>query len=145
MKPMKTIRKNKRKNPETGVALLVAMISLLLITAVGVAMVVASGSESALSGNYRSSSSAYYAAFAGLEEARGRLLPTNPNTLVGVLNSGIPLFGTTMTIAPVSQVAYILNPNIPAGESAGTIMGTYPDNEYDQEFGAGKLAAAVKF
>jgi hypothetical protein len=65
--------------------------------------------------------------------------------LVGVLNSGIPLFGTTMTIAPVSQVAYILNPNIPAGESAGTIMGTYPDNEYDQEFGAGKLAAAVKF
>jgi len=67
---MKTMRNNKRKNSEVGVALLVAMISLLLITAVGVAMIVASGSESALSGNYRSSSSAYYAALAGLEEAR---------------------------------------------------------------------------
>ncbi len=142
---MKTMRKNKRNNSEVGVALLVAMISLLLITAVGVAMIVASGSESALSGNYRSSSSAYYAAIAGLEEGRGRLLPTNPNTLVGVVNSGIPPFGTNMTITPVSQVAYILNPNIAAGEAAGTILGTYPDNQYDQEFGAGKLAAAVKF
>ncbi len=139
---MKTMRKNKRKNPETGVALLVAMISLLLITAVGVAMIVASGSESAVSGNYRSSSSAYYAAIAGLEEGRGRLLPTNPNTLVAVANSGIPAFGTPML---VNQVAYILNPNIPAGESAATILGTYPDNEYDQEFGQGQLGAAVKF
>src|SRR5713101_9636043 len=125
---MKTMRKNKRNNSEVGVALLVA-----------------SGSESALSGNYRSSSSAYYAAIAGLEEGRGRLLPTSPNTLVGVANSGIPPFGTNMTITPVSQVAYILNPNIAAGEAAGTILGTYPDNQYDQEFGAGKLAAAVKY
>src|SRR5260370_33049970 len=145
---MKTMRKNKRKNSEVGVALLVAIISLVLITAVGVAMIVASGSESALSGNYRSSSSAYYAAFAGLEEGRGRLLPTSPNTLVGVLNSGIPAFGTNMTVSPpspVTQVAYILNPNIAAGEAAGTILGTYPDNQYDQEFGQGKLAAAAKF
>ena len=142
---MKTMRKNKGKNSEVGVALLVAMISLLLITAVGVAMIVASGSESALSGNYRSSSSASYAAFAGLEEGRGRLLPTSPDTLVGVLNSGIPAFGTNMTVTPVSQVAYILNPNIAAGEAAGTILATYPDNEYDQEFGGGKLAAAVKY
>jgi hypothetical protein len=139
---MKTMRKNKRKNSEVGVALLVAMISLLLITAVGVAMVVASGSESALSGNYRSSSSTYYAALAGLEEGRGRLLPTSPNTLVGIAGTGIPAFGTPML---VNQVAYILNPNIAAGEAAGTILATYPDNQYDQEFGAGKLAAAVKF
>src|SRR5260370_23755205 len=139
---MKTMRNNKRKNSEVGVALLVAMISLLLISAVGVAMIVASGSESALSGNYRSSSSAYYAALAGLEEARGRLLPTNPNTLVAVANSGIPAFGTPML---VNQVAYILNPNIAAGEAAGTILATYPDNEYDQEFIGGALGAAVKF
>jgi hypothetical protein len=139
---MKTMRKNKRNNSEVGVALLVAMISLLLIVAVGVAMVVASGSESALSGNYRSSSSAYYAAIAGLEEGRGRLLPTSPNTLVAVANSGIPAFGTPML---VNQVSYILNPNIAAGEAAGTILATYPDNQYDQEFGAGQLAAAVKF
>src|SRR5216684_6691181 len=139
---MKTMRKNKRKNSEVGVALLVAMISLLLITAVGVAMIVASASESALSGNYRSSSSAYYAAIAGLEEGRGRLLPTNPNTLVGVANTGIPAFGTPML---VNQVSYILNPNIAAGEAAGTILATYPDNQYDQEFGGGKLAAAVKY
>ena len=139
---MKNFSKNRKNNSESGVALLIALIALLLISGVAVAMIVASGSEGALNGNYRSSSSAYYAAIAGLEEGRGRLLPTNPNTLVAVANSGIPAFGTPMA---ANQVTYILNPNIAAGEAAGAILATYPDNQYDQEFGQGQLGAAVKF
>jgi hypothetical protein len=141
---MKNLRKNLgKKNAESGVALLIALIALLLISGVAVAMIVASGSEGALNGNYRSSSSVYYAALAGLEEGRGRLLPTSPTTIVGVANTGIPAFGTTMT---VNQVSYILNPNTAAGEAKGSIMTTYPDTEYDNsEFGSGKLAAATKF
>lgn len=129
----------KRSNSQNGVALLVAMISLLLISAVAVAMIVASGAESSINGNYRSSSSAYYAALAGLEEGRGRLLPASSNTIVGVSN--IPTFGNVMA---ANQVVYIANPNTAAGEAVSTITTTYPDREYDAEFGAGKLAAAVK-
>ena len=126
----------KRNNSQKGVALLVAMISLLLISGIAVAMIVASGAESSINGNYRSSSSAYYAAIAGLEEGRGRLLPGNPNNVLGV--NGIPTFGNVM---PVKQVTYIVNPNVAAGESVGSVLGTpaYADNEYDIEFGAGKL------
>jgi len=124
---MKNLRKNPKKNSQTGVALLVAMIALLLITGVALAMIVASGSEGALNGNYRSSSSAYYAALAGLEEARGRLLSSHPNAIT-VVN---PVTG----FMAVNTVQYIVNPNVAAGEAAGTILATYPDNEYASEFG----------
>jgi hypothetical protein len=114
------------------------MVSLLLITGVALAMVMASGMESYLNGNYRSSSSAYYAALAGLEEGRGRLLPSNPNTIAGVAGTGIPALNV---ILPVNQVTYILNPNTAAGESAATLMTSYPDAEYNSEFGS---ATAIK-
>jgi hypothetical protein len=135
---MKTTLK-KRSKSQKGVALLVAMISLLLISGIAVAMIVASGAESSINGNYRSSSSANYAAIAGLEEGRGRLLPGSPNTIVGVQN--IPPF---LNVMALNQVAYIGNPNTAAGETLGGILTTFPDNQYDAEFGSGKLAAAAK-
>ena len=128
----------KRSNAQKGVALLVAMITLLLISAVAIAMIVASGAESSINGNYRSTSSAYYAALAGLEEGRGRLLPTSSNTIVGVQN--IPTFGNVMA---ANQVAYIGNPNTANGETLTGITTTYPDKEYDSEFGSGQLAVAL--
>src|SRR5258707_3443532 len=126
----------KRSNAQKGVALLVAMITLLLISGVAVAMIVASGAESSINGNYRSSSSAYYASLAGLEEGRGRLLPGNAYTIVGT--NGIPTFGNVM---PANQVTYIVNPNAAARETKANVLGTpaYADNEYDTEFGPGKL------
>jgi hypothetical protein len=127
---MKNTRK-KNANSEQGVALLVAMISLLLISAVAVAMIVASGTEGALNGNYRSSSSTYYAGLAGLEEARGRMLAGNPNPIV-------------VAFANANQVQYIVNPTVAAGESAANVLTTYPDTEYDKEFGNGQLAASTK-
>src|SRR5882672_8262569 len=136
---MKTTLK-KRSKSQKGVALLVAMISLLLISGIAVAMIVASGAESSINGNYRSSSSAYYASLAGLEEGRGRLLPGSPYTIVG--GNGIPAFNTVAM--PVNQVTYIANPDTVAGETLTTVLNTYPDNQYDLEFGGGKLAAAAK-
>ncbi len=53
--------------------MLIAIFILLLIGAVAIALVVSSGTESALAGNYRSSTTVYYAAVAGLEEVRARL------------------------------------------------------------------------
>jgi hypothetical protein len=123
---MKNLSKNRKMNSESGVALLIALIALLLISGAAVAMIVASGSEGALNGNYRSSSSAYYAALAGLEEGRGRLLPTNPNLIV---------VNNAQGYMPVGSAQYIANPNAAAGESTATILTPYPDNQYNAEFG----------
>jgi hypothetical protein len=129
------------KNKEAGVALLLSIFVLLAISVVGIAMILASGTESALAGNYRASTSAYYAATAGLEEARSRLLPKNPKYFDTTAPTFMPALGTTLA---ANQVRYILNPNggeVVAPLALGT-PATYPDNEYAQEFPANPLVAA---
>ena len=130
---MKTPHRSRRKQSESGIALLIAIFALMLISVVAITLIGASGSESSLAGNYRSSTSAYYAGFAGLEEGRGRVLPSNPN-----------YFDPTAGLQPlpVGTLSYIVNPA--PGESAATILTSYPDTEYDREFGAGSYAAATK-
>ena len=111
---------------ERGSALLIAIFALLLISVVAIALIVTSGTDTALARNYRTSTNAYYAALAGVEEARGRLLSTNPNF--------IPLPASPM---PLTQVVYIINPaggEVVAPDDTANPT-TYPDTQYRQEFG----------
>jgi len=112
------------------------MFAVLLVSLAAISLIVSAGTESALAGNYRSSASAYYAASAGLEEARGRLLPKNPDFFDNTFANFIPTTGTPLLA--VGQVRYITNP-----VAAENVLTVYPDIEYDQEFGAGSLAAAA--
>jgi hypothetical protein len=123
---MKGHRQYIESRRERGVALLIAIFALLLVSVVAIALIVSSGTDSALASNYRTSASAYYAALAGIEEARGRLLAANANP--------IPLPASPM---PLTQVVYIINPlngETVAPENTSN-PATYPDNEYKQEFG----------
>lgn len=120
---------------ESGVALLIAIFVLMLISVVAISLIVASGGESALAGNYRSSASAYLAGTAGLEEARGRLLPKNADYFDNTTANFIPTAGPLN----VGQVRYVLNPG--PGETLTGLLGTYPDTEYATEFGAAPVAA----
>jgi len=132
---MKSRRKLAKAARETGSALLIAIFALMLISVVGLALVVSSGTDSALAGNYRNSTGAYYAAVAGLEEARGRLLWKNPD-FINKTNAysslfagqGIPSFGVT-------DVVYIINPA--GGETVDPTNGTnpYADTQYGPEMG----------
>jgi hypothetical protein len=122
---MKNTRAKRHRNSEAGVALLIAIFVLLLISVVAISLIVASGTESTLNGNYRSSSSAYYAALSGLEEARGRLLPSNVNYFNNTVAGFIPA-GTML----VGQVRYVTNP-----VNGENVLAAYPDNQYGMEFG----------
>lgn len=128
-------RPNRFRASESGVALLISIFVLLLICVVAIALIVASGTESALAGNYRSATGVYYAALAGLEEGRGRLLPRNPDYYPNTAPSFLPAPGTPLAIG---QVRYIINP-----VGSENVLTTYPDTEYDKEFGSGALAAAT--
>src|ERR1700675_1081373 len=123
------------RKQEAGVALLLSIFVLLAISVVAIAMIIASGTESALAGNYRTSTSAYYAATGGLEEARSRMLPKNPNYFDTTVPTFFPALGTPLA---VGQVRYILNPAV--GEVVAPLTpgnpATYPNSEYGLEFGA---------
>jgi hypothetical protein len=132
---MKTLPYLPLRRSQAGVALLISIFVLMLISVIALSLILASGTETALAGNYRSSSSVYYAALAGLEEGRGRLLPRNPNPLP------VP------APFPLNQVLYILNPapgeNVTPTAPAGSAG--YPDTEYSKEFPAGLGGATVSF
>src|SRR5574340_308488 len=100
------VRKTGKKN-ERGVALLISIFVLMLISVVAVALIVTAGSETSLASNYRGSTSAYYAGLAGLEEVRGRLVPRSPNYFDITAPNFVPVPQTAM---PVDQVRYVLNP-----------------------------------
>jgi hypothetical protein len=119
------------KTGEKGIALLISIFILLLISVVAIALVISSGTERAIAGNYRSSTGVYYAALAGLEEVRSRLLPKNPayfgNTSPGFLPTPpIPL--------AVGTPVYVLNPLATENVAPWDSTSTYPDTEYNQEF-----------
>jgi Tfp pilus assembly protein PilX len=125
----RTIRKRQR---EAGIALLIAIFVLLLIGVVAIALVVSSGTESALAGNYRSSTGVYYAAVAGLEEVRARLRPNSPNYF-GTTDPGfLPPAGSPLSLcAPV----YVINPVGGVAVTPWDAANAYHDNEFGQELG----------
>jgi hypothetical protein len=127
--------RNRRR--EAGIALLISIFILLLISIVAIALIVASGTESSLAGNYRSATGVYYAALAGLEEARGRLLPKNSNSFANTAPSFLPAPGTPFAIG---NAYYVVNPS--PTETAASILTTYLDSEYATEFGAGPASTA---
>lgn len=128
----------RHKSSESGVALLIAIFVLMLISVVAISLIVASGGESSLAGNYRSSASAYLAGAAGLEEARGRLLGSNSDYFNNTVANYIPAAGPLL----LGQVRYIVNPA--QGENAATLLAAYPDTEYATEFGAAPIAGNVQ-
>lgn len=106
----------------------------MLISVVAIALIVSSGTESALTGNYRSSTAVYYAALAGVEEARSRLRPSDPNAFRN-LNPGtfLPAPGTDL---PACNPVYILNPAQGEVVTPWDSSNPYYDTQYNQEFNA---------
>jgi hypothetical protein len=124
-------RRIRSSKSEAGIALLISIFVLLLISVVAIALIVSSGTESALAGNYRSSTDVYYAAMAGLEEARARLRPQGPisfkNTDAGFLTAA----GNPMS--PCSPI-YVVNPLGGEAVTPWDTNSTYGDKEFNQEF-----------
>ncbi len=130
----------RERRRENGIALLISIFILLLISVVAIALIVSSGTESALAGNYRSATGVYYAALAGLEEARGRLLAKNPNAFKITNPTGfLPASGIPLNIG---DAYYVINP-VP-GETVApwdvATITTYPDIEFGVEFASSGYA-----
>jgi len=80
---------------QRGVALIMALMLLLLLTALAAALVFVANLETSVNANYRREQVLYFAGKAGIEEARDRLMATNPNTLI--------VTGTVPTCTPAAN------------------------------------------
>jgi type II secretory pathway pseudopilin PulG len=72
--------RNIHRKGERGFSLIIALLALMLLSAVGIGMMYTSTTETAVSGNFKAEETAYFAARAGIEEARDRLIPVPGNT-----------------------------------------------------------------
>jgi hypothetical protein len=115
-----------RTGSERGVALIIAIFSLMLISVVATALIVTSGTQSALKSNYKSAMHAFYDARAGLEEARGRLWANNPDS-AAVTNCVFP--GGALMLP--TKVCYVTNG---ADVNPGDPSNAFADNEYKHEW-----------
>lgn len=124
---------------ERGVALFFAMFALLLLMGIAAALIFMSNTESAVNSNYRQEQVAFFAANAGLEEARARMMTSDPNT---INSAGTPL--PTLAPSATNPIIYITNPGSGAAIKPWLSTDTYADLElcHDGYTGLGLTLAA---
>ncbi len=108
---------------QSGIALLIVLVALLLASAIAMGMMFATNTETAINGNYRDTQRAYFAARAGIEEVRQRLQPGTTNAITA------PAGPPSLTAA---NVIYVTNPT--GSETVDpTASGSYNDDELCHE------------
>jgi hypothetical protein len=100
------MRTNRRS--ERGISLLLAIFALVMLTAIAMGMMYMSSTESSINSNFKAEETSYFAARAGIEEVRDRMLAANPNTISALLPTGLP---TT-----TGGVVYVLQNGVTAAD-----------------------------
>jgi hypothetical protein len=125
------MRKNNFRNKESGVALLIALLALLLISAVGLGMVYMSSTETSINGNYKDTQTAFFAMRGGLEEMRDRMRSNSVQPVPALAFSLVP---TAQPGAAANSIVYITNPSAPPDVVDPITFGTpYFDDEFCHE------------
>ena len=115
------MKRNSKRN-ERGFAMVIALFALLLLSVVGLGMMYSTNMETSINANYRDKQVAFYAALAGLQEARERIQPST-----GDVPAPAALPSTSF-----QNIIYILaNSNIKPWDTTAT--NKYLDTELCQE------------
>lgn len=122
MPATRTTKRNRKQVRERGIALFLAIFTLLLITAIAASMILLTNTETAISANFRDEQTAFFSAKAGMEEVRDRLRTNASNSLYANLPVALP--------GQANGILYITNPANGETVSPWLTTGTnYPDDE----------------
>jgi hypothetical protein len=110
---------------ERGIALLSTILTVLLLTAIGMAMMFASNTDTLINANYRDKQRAQYASLSGVQEARDRIQPVNVVAKI-TPPALLPALGQT-------NVTYIINPTGGEAVEPWNTANKYFDTELCQE------------
>jgi len=115
----------RRRTHEEGVALVAAILTLLLISAITAGLIILSNTETNTSTNFKDEQRAFFSAKAGIEEARDRLRTKATNTISASLPTALP--------GASNSVLYILNPLNSETVAPWTSTNPYADDEICKE------------
>jgi hypothetical protein len=137
--------RNTNQHQERGIALLLSILALLLLSAVAVGMVYMASTENSIAANFKSEETEYFAARAGIEEIRDRMIPANGVAPYNI-NSLLP---TALPGGANQGVMYILqnNPSAPMAmsniTSGGPTTNPYYDDELCHDYAIGTMARST--
>lgn len=121
--------KKHKRNSESGVALIMSILALMVLSAIAVGLVYMTNIETQVNANYRQEQVAYFAAKAGMEEARDRMMVNQAgsyyfaNMAPNPLPTGVPADAN-------HGVLYIVNEGTQPGTVQPWVAGsTYMDDE----------------
>jgi Tfp pilus assembly protein PilX len=115
----------RNRKSERGVALIIALFALMIVSAIGMSLMYSSATETMVNSNYRNDQISYFAAKAGLEEARDRMR----SDAGASINSSLP----TALPGNANSLLYILNPTGSETVSPWTTTNAYFDDEICKE------------
>jgi Tfp pilus assembly protein PilX len=113
---------------ERGIAMIVVLFALLLLSVVGLGMMYSTNMESSINGNYRDKQDAFYAALAGIQEGRERIRVNSYSGTTPVYSITPPL---VLPSTSAANVIYIVS-DASAVQPWNT-SNTYFDTELCQE------------
>jgi hypothetical protein len=126
------MRRTNRK-PEKGVALLLALLALMLLSAIAAGMMFMSSTETSIGANFKSEEQAYFSARAGIEEVRDRMLVNNPNTINASLPTALPTAG--------GGVLYVTQNGVTNANITGLGSSLMADDELCHDFSYGGMTS----
>src|SRR6266700_1235041 len=129
-------RPRSSRHEERGVALLLTIFGLLLLTAVAMAMMFSSDAETAISVNYRDSQVASYAAISGAQEARDRIQP---------LSGDLAIAGYLPTNTPDQAGGYVLYIVNPGSNETATGIAPWKWNNGNNQYFDQELCQEIMF
>ena len=126
-------RQQQTSDGQRGVVLLLSLIALLLISAVGAAILFMAAAESSLVGSQRVSARTFYSTMGGLEETRYRMMPAILDAQGGLNEPGTQIFALLPVVPPPgvapTDVLYTINTNNPATPANFNAFAQLPAND----------------
>ena len=135
---MVRMRSKAKAQEERGMALLLALFALLLLSAIGLFMVLASNTETRIDANYSNGLRSYYAARSGLEKVKDRV--KYPSSIQGGLADLLP----QDVVGNAGGVLYVLNPANGETVDPTDPNSPYFDDELCHDYGSGVTAKDTK-
>jgi hypothetical protein len=130
------IHKHNRLNQERGMALIVVLLALLLVSAIGLGMIYMSSTESSINGNYKDTQTAFFAMRAGLEEMRDRMRAQSLQPSPALTFPLIPPTTAAAASFPgvtANSIVYITNPGAGDNVDPKTFGNAFFDDEFCHE------------
>ena len=117
--PKSSISSKGWQTEERGVALIIALLALTVLTGIGFAIMVSSSTESLINASFRRAGLALYSSVGGVEEMRGRMGPDAvPVTTSAATSVKIPCTGCAL-LYDQTQPLSVTNPNLTMGYYIG--------------------------